>query len=445
MFVVVGWQAALALGALVLAILGIIAAFKAHGRHEPRLTDLSWRGQRRAMLLAKVAGLVALPVFTTTLLVFPSGGWQGSFEVSMYSLALALSALIWAGIWALYAKLRHQPRPSDEGAFAARWRRPMRAGLRVALGITAVAFVGVVWHSFTMPWYEVRTLTSHRFIMMNNSVAFSPDGRYLATGDREIYLWEVDSGRLVRSLECPGGAASSVAFSPDGRCLAAGNNVLINVWDGASGRCLYGFQGRHAGVVESVTFSPDGRYLASGSADKTVKLWELVTAREVRTLTGHQGGVTSMAFSPDGRWLASGSQDNTIRLWETETGRVVRSFEGHTNYVNSVAISPDGLYLASGSVDKTVKIWELATSNLLRTLSGHLYGVSSVAFSPDGRTLFSGSTDGTVRQWEVSTGRRICTLAGHTQSINSVAISRDGLFLASGGPFDEVKIWRRRE
>ena len=97
--------------------------------------------------------------------------------------------------------------------------------------------------------------------------------------------------------------------------------------------------------------SPNGRRLASGSDDKTVKLWDVVTGRELRTLTGHSDIVGSVIFSPDGRWLASGSVDKTVKLWDVSTGRQFRTLTGHSDIVRSVAFSPDGRWLASGSVD----------------------------------------------------------------------------------------------
>jgi hypothetical protein len=149
-----------------------------------------------------------------------------------------------------------------------------------------------------------------------------------------------------------------------------------------------------------VAFSPDGRLLASGSLDATIKLWEVASGREVRTLSGHTGGVTSVAFSPDGRLLASGSLDATIKLWEVASGREVRTLSGHTGGVTSVAFSPDGRLLASGSGDRTIKLWEVTSGSLVRTLTGHTDWVYSVAFSPDGRLLASGSGDTTITLWE---------------------------------------------
>ncbi|MBE9245208.1 serine/threonine protein kinase [Microcystis aeruginosa LEGE 00239] len=286
-----------------------------------------------------------------------------------------------------------------------------------------------------------KTLTGHSGQVY--SLAYSPDGRYLASGskDRTIKIWEVATGKGLRTLTGHSGVVLSVAYSPDGRYLASGSkDRTIKIWEVATGKGLRTLTG-HSGVVLSVAYSPDGRYLASGSQDKTIKIWEVATGK-VRTLTGHYMTFWSVAYSPDGRYLASGSSDKTIKIWEVATGKELRTLTGHSHAVLSVAYSPDGRYLASGIGDGAIKIWEVATGKELPTLTGHSREVMSVVYSPDGRYLASGSQDKTIKIWEVATGKQLRTLTGHSWGVLSVAYSPDGRYLASGSGDNTIKIWR---
>ncbi|TRU34720.1 MAG: protein kinase [Microcystis aeruginosa Ma_MB_F_20061100_S20] len=287
-----------------------------------------------------------------------------------------------------------------------------------------------------------KTLTGHSHWV--NSVVYSPDGRYLASGseDETIKIWEVATGGELRTLTGHSDFFRSVVYSLDGRYLASGMvNNTIKIWEVATGRELRTLTG-HSGPVLSVVYSPDGRYLASASSDKTIKIWQVATGRELCTFAGHSDWVRSVVYSPDGRYLASASSDKTIKIWQVATGRELCTFTGHSRGVRSVVYSPDGRYLASGSVDNTIKIWEVATGKELRTLTGHSDRVRSVVYSPDGRYLASASSDKTIKIWQVATGKELCTFTGHSRGVRSVVYSPDGRYLASGSVDKTIKIWR---
>ena len=290
---------------------------------------------------------------------------------------------------------------------------------------------------------ELLTLKGHSDEVY--SVAFSPDGKRLASGssDKTIKLWDTVTGKELLTLKGHLSAVFSVAFSPDGERLASGSrDTTIKLWDTATGKEVLTLK-EDLGEVYSVAFSPDGKHLASGSYG-TIKLWDTATGKELFALKGRSGEVISIAFSPDGKRLASGDLDRTIRFWDTATGKELLMLKGHSGSVYSVVFSPDGKQLASGSWDRTIKLWDTVTGTELLTLMAQ-DRVRSLAFSPDGRRLASGSENprsrGTIKLWDAVTGKELLSLAGHPIMVWSVAFSPDGKRLASGSWDGTIKLW----
>ncbi|KFZ24532.1 hypothetical protein V502_00989 [Pseudogymnoascus sp. VKM F-4520 (FW-2644)] len=287
----------------------------------------------------------------------------------------------------------------------------------------------------------IQTLAGHSGWV--EAVAFSPDGKQIATGsgDNTIKLWDASTGSLQKTLAGHSGLVGAVAFSPDGKQIATGSgDNTIKLWDASIGSLQKTLAG-HLGLVGAVAFSPDRKHIASGSRDNTIKLWDTSTGSLQKTLIGHLGWVEAVAFSLDSKQIASGSRDNTIKLWDTSIGSLQKTLIGHLGWVEAVAFSLDGNYIATGSRDNAIKLWDASTGSLQKTLVGHSGWVEAVAFSQDSKHIASGSRDNTIKLWDASTGSLQKTLAGHSGLVGAVAFSPDGKQIATGSGDNTIKLW----
>ncbi len=313
--------------------------------------------------------------------------------------------------------------------------------MRIITGITIFMLSNVNTQVYAEEKPEIFVQLGHCYTV--TSVVFSPDGKYAlsGSGDFTAKLWDVSTGREIRTFKGHESAVSSIAFSPDGKHMISGSwDNTLKLWELFTGREMRTFKG-HTKYVTSVAFSPDGKYVISGSWDNTLKLWDVSSGAELRTFKGHAHYVSSVAISQDGRYALSGSYDNTLKLWDVSTSSEKVTFIGHANSVNSVAFSADGEYALSGSADKTLKLWDVSTGRELRTLKGHVGAVSGVGFDPEGRLAVSGSHDGSIRIWDLAAANAVRVWVGHARAVMSVSAISNGRYVLSGGWDGSLKLW----
>jgi WD40 repeat protein/serine/threonine-protein kinase RIO1 len=230
-------------------------------------------------------------------------------------------------------------------------------------------------------------------------------------------------------------------FAPSGLLIASASlDTTVRLWDVATGEEWRSLTGQGYRYVDSVSFTPDGRTLAS-CEHATVRLWDVATGEQLLAIpTNH--GWTSAAFSPDGSVLAYGAEQRLIKLWDVAAKHEIRTLQGHSDFVSVIIWSPDGKRLASSSQDKTIRLWDAQSGKEIRTLVGHTHHVGPIAFSPDGLTLASSGVapDNTIRFWDTQTGEPVQVRDFGTRTVGGIAFSPDGLrFAASVGQV--VKVW----
>ncbi len=264
----------------------------------------------------------------------------------------------------------------------------------------------------------------------------------MAVDDRIVQRYDARSGQPI--VPDPGhtGNVCSVAFSPDGRLLASGgDDRTARIWDLATGKPRHLLPG-HKDQIWSLAFSPDGHMLASRSRDGTIYLWDPASGRRVRSLVS-QFRLTLVSFSPDSRVLAAGTNDGGVQLWSARTGEEIKTMSDlHNGLVRCVAFSRDGTRLASGGEDGKVVLTDLETGKVLKSFQRKTI-VNTLHFGPDQNTIIAtyDAPDPVVRLWSIKDGECV-TLRGHASYVLGLALRCDGRLLATGSFDDSVRLWQ---
>ncbi len=357
-------------------------------------------------------------------------------------------------------------------------------GWRVLL-IAALTLAAAAWLSVTETWVEQRVRDGQAVAVRR--VAFSPDGRLLATGgvERQVIIWDFARRERLQTLAEHTDGISALAFSHDGKWLVSGGDHRLIVWNTANWEKVttITFQ---KGYASNVGFSPDGKLLAAGVADEfhdnltllwrtsdwqqagiipvldgptsnvhftadsrrllfseffsKSPLWDVQTGEPVSGAFDKDWGGSCGALSPDESLLVNVESDGSVKFVDLKRQQLLSLQKAHRMFARAAAFSPDGELVATGSND--IVLWEAKTQRLLARLE-HTDNVWSLAFSPDGKWLVSTHGDGAILLWEVAARRRVADFSGHIGPVRKVAFSRDGRLMASGSDDESLIVWQR--
>lgn len=296
------------------------------------------------------------------------------------------------------------------------------------IGVLGMPGIGDRFFTVPVPALQVVGALRGQDVVMTDAV-FGPDGKMVATlaevVDKEVYLWDVASGQELHVLRGHAGMVGQVRFSPDGKTV--------------------------------VTARGDSRFAEdfenSGKTDKTARLWDVTSGRELHVLRGHEGSVLSTQFAPDGKTIITVSFDKTARLWDVTSGRELHVLRGHEASIRSVQFAPDGKTVVTASHDSTARLWDVASGRELYVLRGRASAMTSVnksarsaEFSPDGMTvvvLYEGILPGDRMPWlwDVASGKELYRLGEFGNEIWSVQFSPNGKRLVTAMPGGTVTLW----
>ncbi len=268
------------------------------------------------------------------------------------------------------------------------------------------------------------------------SLAWAPNGQTIAVGGfREVRLYDASGKQIKTKLTGSTEAVRAVAYSRDGSLLAAGAGLPgrkgeVIVWRGTEQ--ILRIDG-HTDCVYGLAFSPNEKLLATSSYDKLIKLWDVATGKEVRTLKDHIDAVYALAFTPDGKRLVSGSADRSIKIWDVASGERLYTLSEPTDGINTIVLDPTGRRVAAAGLDKSIRIWSLGekAGTLEQTQIAHEDQILRLAWSPSGDMLVSAGADRVIKFLRLPNLEEARVIDKQSDWINGLAFSPDGRSLAA--------------
>ena len=355
----------------------------------------------------------------------------------------------------------------DEGDYT-RWNLPKGAKARLRRGsIKGISFspdgtriaVGRatgVWLYDAHTGAELALLTDHT--SLTGDVAFSPDGKTLASGYGDISLWDIDTGKLLKSFRREESAIKALKIIDDGKTLFCESfDGSVRLWDvntdvkkdfypsssrGFNGM-LRSITGRTVTTAALYLNNVDNKGIfAVGYKDGKIRLEDASNGEHLKTLKGHKDRVTQLAFSPDGTLLVTNTSNAPLRLWDVSTGKSLKTLTQKPRFWGILTFSKDGKTLACQTRDGEIELWDVASKTLRTTFGAKLDSkIHQLAFSSDSKRVVGANRNGEIRVWDVNTGDELFSFTtGHTQELGALAFSPGSSTLAIGHD-DTIQLW----
>ena len=313
---------------------------------------------------------------------------------------------------------------------------------------------------------QIKRISDFIHPIYSEKILLSPDGKLIAMLRNKfaIHVWDVNTGKLKFKLiehqmsRLPNHehmhyhqpfVFEGVAFSPDGKTLACGSmDGTIRFWDLNNGKLKKTLNG-HVAFVNNIVYSPDGKFLASGSIDGTILVWNTETWENKQFIENRISAVSCLAYSPDGKFLAAGSKDGDIFLFDVEIELPIRRFTAHKRNVSRLLFSTDGNKLASAAWDRSARLWDIETEELLKTITAPMRRTfpqnddywKELLFTQEGNLLAINSETRFIHFWNVNTGKVNQYLIGHAEILRCFSLNDNKQILASYSADDTILIW----